>query len=108
MIGVTREIDGPLAVRRCAGLSVASSMSLPIVLATLVDLGGHGCGGSRRPRRIPSPRRQTEIIGELATWPILPILQTMFGGQFTAPLHRRNSVQDHVGTVNILCPINLI
>jgi hypothetical protein len=24
------------------------------------------------------PGRKTEIIGELATWPILPILQTMF------------------------------
>jgi hypothetical protein len=27
------------------------------------------------------PRRQIEIIGEIATWPILPILQTMFEGR---------------------------
>jgi hypothetical protein len=31
------------------------------------------------PLRIYYPRRQIEIIGEIATWPILPILQTMAG-----------------------------
>jgi hypothetical protein len=35
-----------------------------------------GCGGSRRPRQ-GHPRRQTEIIGEMATWPILPISPPM-------------------------------
>jgi hypothetical protein len=31
------------------------------------------------PGRIWHPPRQVEIIGEIATWPILPILQTMAG-----------------------------
>ena len=33
----------------------------------------------RRPRRMRLPPRQIEIIGELVVWPILPILQAMFG-----------------------------
>ena len=43
-----------------------------------------GYGASRRPRRIRHPRRQTEIIEEIATWPILPILQTMFKKEIRA------------------------
>jgi hypothetical protein len=39
----------------------------------------------------PDPRRQIEIIGELATWPILPILQTMF---CAAPLDREAERHD--------------
>jgi hypothetical protein len=47
-------------------------------------------GGSRRLLRRSLPRRQIEIIGELATWPILPILQTMFGGAKWQPARRGN------------------
>ena len=38
--------------------------------------------------RIGHPRRQTEIIGEIAIWPILPILVTMFGCPTTVSQRR--------------------
>jgi hypothetical protein len=57
--------------------SGASCARLLSRLAALVDPDGPGFGASRRALRRRHPRRQTEITGELATWPILPILQTM-------------------------------
>jgi hypothetical protein len=36
----------------------------------------------RRPRRMRLPRRPIEIIGEIAKWPILPMLQTMSRAPF--------------------------
>ena len=76
--------------RSCIGIRSGESCArLPIRSGALAGQGGRGCGGSRRPRRIGHPPHQTDIIGEIAKWPILPILQTMFGGRFTAPLHPR-------------------
>jgi len=80
--------------RSCIGIRSGESCArLPIRSGALAGQGGRGCGGSRRPRRIGHPPHQTDIIGEIAKWPILPILQTMFGGRFTAPLHPRT--RDH-------------
>jgi hypothetical protein len=53
-------------------------MRRAIALAVGLAAGGLGFGASSS-LRIPSPRRQIEIIGELAKWPILPILPPMFG-----------------------------
>ena len=76
--------------RSCIGIRSGESCArLPIRSGALAGQGGRGCGGSRRPRRIGHPPHQTHFIGEIAKWPILPILQTMFGGRFTAPLHPR-------------------
>jgi hypothetical protein len=79
--------------RSCIGIRSGESCArLPIRSGALAGQGGRGCGGSRRPRRIGHPPHQTDIIGEIAKWPILPILQTMFGGRFTAPLHPRRGI----------------
>ena len=77
--------------RPCIGIRSGESCArCAIRSAALVGREGLGCGGSRSPRRTVFPRRHTEIIGEFTTWPILPILQTMFRpgkvGEMTAIL----------------------
>ena len=79
--------------RSCIGYSVWRILrEIADPVGRSAGQGGRGCGGSRRPRRIGHPPHQTDIIGEIAKWPILPILQTMFGGRFTAPLHPRRGI----------------
>jgi hypothetical protein len=74
---VTAKINGAagIAGRWCA---CCARCAIP---AALIRPASPGCGGSRRPLRRSHPRRQTEIIEESGAWPILPILQTMFGAR---------------------------
>jgi hypothetical protein len=84
MIGVTPGTGVGRAARQCGGVCIVSCATLLTPLAALADLAGRGCGGSRRPRRIHHPRRQIEIIVGIGRWPIMPILQTMFGSGRTS------------------------
>jgi hypothetical protein len=74
MIGVLREIgrehevSGSVTVCGVCCAMWRCQSAAPL----LVDSAGYGGW------RISLPRRQIEIIGEMATWPILPILRTMF------------------------------
>jgi hypothetical protein len=77
MIGVTRAIAAGRAARRCDGVFAASWTRRATALVALIRRPTW-LWRLKQPAAVPNPCRQIEIIGELATWPILPILQTMF------------------------------